>query len=131
MHPNTLRTRQRQRLLGTLAKFQLRGFAPYEHGRSVKMVRASYRAEKPMIVCDSCSETKDCLEKEIEGKQYDICTKCWNPLAQRLKGIGRTRRQETVILPPPRKLEDTPESRPREPPKTWGANDGFESATTA
>jgi len=31
-----------------------------------------------MIVCDLCGEVKDCLQKEIEGKEYDICAECWN-----------------------------------------------------
>lgn len=26
-----------------------------------------------MIICDLCGETKDCLQREIEGKEYDIC----------------------------------------------------------
>ena len=39
-----------------------------------------------MIVCDLCGEAKDCLPKEIEGKEYDICAVCWAPVAQKLKG---------------------------------------------
>jgi ribosome-binding protein aMBF1 (putative translation factor) len=39
-----------------------------------------------MIICDLCGEAKNCLQKEIEGKEYDICSECWNPFAQRLKG---------------------------------------------
>ena len=26
-----------------------------------------------MIICDLCGEAKDCLQKEIAGKEYDIC----------------------------------------------------------
>ena len=33
-----------------------------------------------MIICDLCGKAKDCQQKEIEGKQYDICAECWNPL---------------------------------------------------
>jgi hypothetical protein len=76
-----------------------------------------------MIFCDLCGETKDCLQKEIEGKQYDICDECWNPLAQKLKGKGRTKNRETVFLPEPRikaREEEPPEPPPGEPPKIWG-----------
>ncbi len=27
-----------------------------------------------MIICDLCGIAKDCLQKEIEGKEYDICS---------------------------------------------------------
>jgi len=39
-----------------------------------------------MIVCDLCGEVKDCLLKQTEGKEYDICDQCWEPLAQNLRG---------------------------------------------
>ncbi len=54
-----------------------------------------------MIACDLCGEAKDCLRKEIEGKEYDICSECWSPLAQRLMGKGRTKDRDTVFLSPP------------------------------
>jgi hypothetical protein len=75
-----------------------------------------------MIICDLCGEAKDCKQKEIEGKEYDICAECWNPLAQKLEGKGRTKHQETVFLPPPRMKEPKEEvPLPGEPPKIWGA----------
>lgn len=79
-----------------------------------------------MITCDLCGQTKDCLQKEIDGKEYDICLECWRPLAQRLKGKGRRTLRETVFLPPPRPLkeredEDVKPPLPGEPPKIWGA----------
>jgi len=75
-----------------------------------------------MITCDLCGEAKDCLQKEIEGKEYDICSQCWKPLEQRLRGKGRAKK-EMVFLPPPieakeREDEDT-EPLPGEPPKIW------------
>ncbi len=80
-----------------------------------------------MIICDLCGETKDCLQKEIEGKEYDICSECWAPLAQRLRGKGRLKNREMVLLPPPRTFkereDDEPERLPVEPPKIWGAED--------
>jgi ribosome-binding protein aMBF1 (putative translation factor) len=75
-----------------------------------------------MIICDLCGEAKDCLQKEVDGKEYDICEECWNTLAQKLKGKGRKIR-ETVFLPPPRPREpeeEEPEPRPGAP-KIWGA----------
>ncbi len=83
-----------------------------------------------MIVkkCDLCGKIKDCSVRELEGKQYDICTHCWKPLEQKLKGKGRRPRRddrETVYLPqPPRieKKEETP-PRPGEPPKIWCRSD--------
>lgn len=79
-----------------------------------------------MILCDLCGEAKDCLQKEIEGKEYDICSKCWNSLAQKLKGKGRVKNRETVFLPSPetKEREDQRlEPPPGTPPKIWGAPD--------
>jgi hypothetical protein len=77
-----------------------------------------------MIICDLCGQTKICLPKEIEGKEYDICSECWTPLAERLKGKGRPNNRETVLLPPPRKVkereEEEPKPLPGELPKIWG-----------
>ncbi len=77
-----------------------------------------------MINCDLCGETKDCLPKEIEGREYDICSECWNALAQKLKGKGR-RIRETVLLPPrtPKELEEEDPPLPGGPPKIWGARE--------
>ena len=76
-----------------------------------------------MIICDLCGKPKDCLPKEIEGKEYDICLDCWNPFAQKLAGKGREKGREIVLLPPPHKEreDEPPEPLPGEPPKIWGA----------
>jgi len=79
-----------------------------------------------MIICDLCGQAKDCLQKEIEGKEYDICSECWSALAERLKGKGRASKQgETVFLPNPAKQPEPLETRPvpGEPPKIWSAVD--------
>ena len=79
-----------------------------------------------MIVCDLCSQAKECLQKEIDGKGYDICPECWRPLAEKLHGKGGRvkKNQETVFLPPPsvvKEREDEEQKpRPGEPPKIWG-----------
>ena len=66
-----------------------------------------------MIICDLCGEARDCLQKEIEGKEYDICSECWNPLAQKLRGKGRGINREIVLLPPPTAVkEQEDEERP-------------------
>jgi hypothetical protein len=86
---------------------------------------ATNRREEPMITCDLCGEAKDCLPKEIEGREYDICSGCWNTLAQKLKGKGR-RIRGTVLLPPPRAPKEREEEEPPLPgetPKIWGARD--------
>jgi hypothetical protein len=72
-----------------------------------------------MITCDLCGKDKDCLRKEIDGKEYDICAKCWSPLEQKLLGKGRKIR-ETVFLPLPRATEELEKPLPGEPPKIWG-----------
>ena len=75
-----------------------------------------------MIVCDLCGKAKECLSKEIEGKEYDICIECWKSLAEKLQGKGRVKKKrEAVFLPPlkePEPQEPTPE--PGKPPTIWG-----------
>jgi ribosome-binding protein aMBF1 (putative translation factor) len=78
-----------------------------------------------VIICDLCAQTKDCLQKEIEGKEYDVCSQCWNPIAEKLKGKGRLKKnQETVLLPPSRvgeeREEAPPNPHPGGTPKIWG-----------
>ena len=65
-----------------------------------------------MIICDRCGDAKDCLQKEIEGKEYDICSECWNPFAQKLRGKGRVKSRETVFLPPPRVVKERENEEP-------------------
>jgi hypothetical protein len=79
-----------------------------------------------MMICDLCGQTKDCLQKEIESKEYDICSECWSALSERLKGKGRPRRQaDTVFLPSPDKEPAPRETRPvpGQPPKIWSTVD--------
>src|SRR6267378_3706835 len=96
------------------------------YGEEQRAVATSLR-RKSMIICDLCGEAKYCLQKEIEGREYDICFKCWNPFAQKLRGKGRAKNRDTVILPAPRVLteRETEEEKPLpgEPPKIWGAVD--------
>ena len=78
-----------------------------------------------MITCDLCGKAKDCLQKEIDGKEYDICSECWGPLAEKLNGKGRVKPRETVLLPhrPLKEHEEEeprPHSLPGEPPVIQG-----------
>jgi len=76
-----------------------------------------------MITCDLCGGAKDCLPKEIAGREFDICSACWNALAEKLQGKGR-RIRETVFLPSPRTPKEREEEEPPlpgGPPKIWGA----------
>lgn len=78
-----------------------------------------------MIVCDLCGEAKECLQKEIEVKEYDICADCWRPIAEKLKGKGRVKKvRETVFLPPtPERQPEEPRPMPDRPPKIFGGAD--------
>ena len=76
-----------------------------------------------MILCDWCGQAKECLQKEIDGREFDICADCWRPIEEKLKGKGRPkRRREMVFLPPqtaPEREPDDPK-RPPGPPKIFG-----------
>lgn len=52
--------------------------------------------EKTVTYCDLCGKVASCVQKEIDGKEFDLCNSCWEPLAARLTGKGRTQqaRQE-------------------------------------
>ena len=78
-----------------------------------------------MIICDFCGKAKSCLQKEIERKEYDICSECWEPLAQKLRGKGREKFREMVLLPPRtikegEEEEPKPQPLPGEPPVIQG-----------
>jgi len=76
-----------------------------------------------MILCDLCGQAKDCTPRQVEGKEYDICADCWNPLAEKLKGKGRVKKQREMVFLPPLKTEPEPppmKPGPKEPPKIWG-----------
>jgi hypothetical protein len=75
-----------------------------------------------LFKCDLCEQVKDCLQKEIDGRQYDICGDCWKPIEEKLKGKGRKKERETVLLPAPTRVEPIEPEKPHpgEPPKIWG-----------
>jgi ribosome-binding protein aMBF1 (putative translation factor) len=76
-----------------------------------------------MILCDLCGEPKSCAQRQIEGKEYDICSECWKSLAEKLKGKGRVKKErEFVFLPPVTKTTEPQEPKPGpgKPPTIWG-----------
>ena len=44
-----------------------------------------------MICCDLCGRASECVQKEIDGKEFDLCDRCWHPLAEKLSGKGRAK----------------------------------------
>jgi hypothetical protein len=67
-----------------------------------------------MIVhkCDLCGQVKECLQKEIDHKEYDICRECWTELKIKLQGKGRVKEsREIVLLPPPQEPTSPRKSR--------------------
>ena len=81
-----------------------------------------------VMLCDWCGQAKECLQKDIDGRVFDICAGCWQPLEEKLKGKGRVKRKrETVFLPPQAVPEpEEPKTPPGLPPKIFG---GLELAT--
>jgi ribosome-binding protein aMBF1 (putative translation factor) len=73
-----------------------------------------------MITCDLCGKAKECLQKEIDGKEYDICQDCWTALTQRLERKGRPISRQIVLLPPREPEEPDESPQPGVPPKIWG-----------
>jgi len=76
-----------------------------------------------MNICALCGEAKQCRQREIEGKLYDICSVCWSPLGKKLKGKGKVDTDRAIVFlpaviqaPPPKGVK----LLPGEPPKIWG-----------
>jgi hypothetical protein len=55
-----------------------------------------------MILCDLYGQAEECLQKEIDSREFNICADCWQPLEEKLKGIGRLKRKREMVLLPPR-----------------------------
>jgi hypothetical protein len=56
--------------------------------------------EMSMVVhkCDLCGQVKECLQKEIDHTEYDICRECWDELGAKLQGKGRVKDTREIIL---------------------------------
>jgi ribosome-binding protein aMBF1 (putative translation factor) len=44
-----------------------------------------------MKSCDLCGKAVDCRPREIDGREFDVCDRCWHPLAEKLRGKGRAK----------------------------------------
>jgi len=42
-----------------------------------------------VISCDLCGKPANCFQKEIDGKEFDLCCSCWTALKEKLSGKGR------------------------------------------
>jgi hypothetical protein len=75
-----------------------------------------------VILCDLCGQAKECLQKEMDGKEFDICADCWRPLEEKLKGKGRVKKAREMVFLPPRVVvePDEPKTPPGLPPKIVG-----------
>jgi hypothetical protein len=73
--------------------------------------------------CDLCGQVKECLQKEIDHKEYDICRECWDELQAKLQGKGRVKESREIILLPARDKPEKPDEdrpKPGEPPIIHG-----------
>jgi hypothetical protein len=52
--------------------------------------------------CDLCGKIRDCVQKIIEQKEYDLCRRCWASLVNKLSGKGRRLGQAEITLMPAR-----------------------------
>lgn len=48
-----------------------------------------------MILCDWCGQAKECLQREIDGREFDVCGDCcrqrpWNESPMKQKGRRAT-----------------------------------------
>jgi ribosome-binding protein aMBF1 (putative translation factor) len=50
-----------------------------------------------MILCDLCGEAKECLQRVIDGKEFDICADCWRPLEEKRKGKGPAKKTREIV----------------------------------
>lgn len=76
-----------------------------------------------MVICDLCGAAKKCSSRQIEGKEYDICSVCWEALAGKLRGKGRPVKADEIVLLPssvPEPDPPNPKTVPEIPPKIWG-----------
>jgi hypothetical protein len=75
--------------------------------------------------CDLCGRVKECLQKQIDHREYDICRECWSELEVKLKGKGRGKGSREIIFLPPAQEPDKPEEKPTpgEPPIIQGKSE--------
>ena len=45
-----------------------------------------------MTSCDLCGKAAPCVQKEIDGREFDLCSNCWDVLKEKLSGKGRPKK---------------------------------------
>ena len=73
--------------------------------------------------CDLCGQIKECVQKEIDYREYDMCPQCWNALQAKLQGKGRVKEvREIILLPRPEAPAEEEEEKPapERPPTIFG-----------
>ncbi len=72
-------------------------------------------------MCALCDQVRECIAREIDGQEYNICSECWDALAEKLKGKERRPKHEVLIISPPDVPRDEPDEEPFPgvPPKVW------------
>ncbi len=73
------------------------------------------------LTCALCGRIQECIAKEINGQEYDICSGCWSSLAKRLKGKGRPANHRVAVVSRTDVPRHEPDEKPfpGEPPKVW------------
>lgn len=68
--------------------------------------------------CDLCGEIRDCMPRQIEHTEYDICAVCWEALMSKLEGKGRRKPGSPSAEPPsvPELPRHAKERFPGQPP---------------
>jgi len=74
-------------------------------------VHSKWARRLTVILCDLCGEEKECVQKEIDGRQFDLCTDCRRALEEKLRGKGRVKKTRDIVFLPPRTVLDPEESK--------------------
>lgn len=87
------------------------------------MKKTKIRRTKVRMICALCDQARTCFKRQIEGKDYKICSECWNPLAEKLKGKGREKMEREMVFLPPLTIkergDEEPKPLPGGAPKIW------------
>jgi hypothetical protein len=98
------------------------GSTTRQHLAREHVIHSNCKGGGSVILCDLCGQARECLQKEIEGREFDICADCWRPLEEKLKGKGRVRREREMVVLPARTAPEIeePGTAPGSPPKIFG-----------
>src|SRR6266513_2010443 len=91
-----LRLTRRTAMCAALTLVDRMAVPVYATEKKSRTAAREFQGGESMIICDLCGEARDCLLKEIDGKEYDIYSQCCNPFAQMLRGKERVKNRETM-----------------------------------